>query len=153
MLGVTAFVEDLDRDLCPDSDDFLGPDVGSQVRFHRGAPTWGPTRGPDVGPDARFHRVCSLKKFLVPAAAVSARENFRSLMGRRLRLLGLSDSQTRAISSRGADFRVGEDRIRSSDPKLGSGEVRRRSDPQSAIQERNRGAAVEASVEKRPRFA
>ena len=97
MLGVTAFVEDLDRDLCPDSDDFLGPDAGSQVR-------------------ARFHRVCSLKKFLVPAAAVSARENFRSLMGRRLRLLSLSDSPTRAISSRGADFRVGEDRIRSSDP-------------------------------------
>ena len=121
MLDATAFDEDLDRDMCPDSDDFLGPDKGTQVRV------W-------------FRRFCSLKGFLIPAAALPIQGNFWSLMGRRVRLLSLSDAHARVISSRGADFRVA---VR----------VYRISDPQSVVQVQNRDAVVEANVEKRPRLA
>ena len=116
MLDATAFDEDLDRDMCPDSDDFLGPDKGTQVRV------W-------------FRRFCSLKGFLIPAAALPIQGNFWSLMGRRVRLLSLSDSQRGVILSRGADFRVA---LR----------VRRSADPKSVIGVPGGDAAVEASVEK-----
>ena len=121
MLDATAFDEDLDRDMCPDSDDFLGPDKGTQVRV------W-------------FRRFCSLKGFLIPAAALPIQGNFWSLMGRRVRLLSLSDAHARVISSRGADFRVALKMYRSSDPE-------------SAIQVRNGNAAGEANLEKRSRLA
>ena len=86
MSAVAALVEDLGRGLCPDSDKFLGPDKGTQVRV------W-------------FHRICSLKGFLAPAAGpgesansgkfsfvLPTRENCRPLMGGRASLLSLPES-------------------------------------------------------------
>ena len=67
MLDVTACIENLERDLCPDSAEFLGPDGGTHARV------W-------------FHLFCSLKDFLAPAAVLPIRENFWSIMGRRARV-------------------------------------------------------------------
>ena len=121
VLGVTSFVADLDGDVCPDGGEFLGPDEGSRERV------W-------------FHCFCTLEESLVPTAVLPIRENFWSLMGRRVRPLSLSDSQERALLSWGADFRVA---LR----------AYRISDPQSAMHRRNRGAAAEAGVARRPRFS
>ena len=64
-----------------------------------------------------FHRFCSLQEFLAPAAALPARKNFWLLMGRRVRLLSLSDSPAMAILSRGADSRFALKVYRISDPQ------------------------------------
>ena len=74
VLGATAFVEDLDRDACPDSDEALGSDKGVQGRAWR-------------------RRFCSSKGYLVPLVALPIPENFWSLLGRRIRRLNLSDPQ------------------------------------------------------------
>ena len=87
-----------------------------------------------------YSRFCSQKEFLVPAVVLPTRENLWPLMGRRVHLPRFPDSQSRVILPRGTDFRIALEMFRSSDP-------------QSILQVRNRDAAVEASVEKRPRVA
>ena len=95
---VTSFVEDLDRDACPVSDDALGSDSGAQAR-------------------ARFRRFSSLSWRLAQIVVLPIRENFWSLMGRRVRMLDLSDSRRRVILSWGADFRAALKVYRSADPQ------------------------------------
>ena len=119
VLGVMSCVQDLDRDVCPDSDEVLRPDRGAQAR-------------------AWFHRFCSLRENLVPMVVLPIRDNFWSLMGRRVRVLNSSDSRRRVRFGLGADFRAALKASRSSEP-------------QSAVQVRGRAAAVGAGVGKRHR--
>ena len=118
VLDVTPFIGDRDRDARPDGDGALGSDCGAQVRVS-------------------FHRIFSLKEYLAPIVLPPARENFRSLMGRRVRLLDSSDSQGRAILSWGAEFSA-------------ASRVYGSSDPRSAVQMLRSCSVVGAGVEKRP---
>ena len=68
----------VDWDVCPDSYEVLGPDGGARAR-------------------ARYHRFCFLEEYLVPLAPLPIRDNFWSSMGRRVRLLNLSDSRRRVV--------------------------------------------------------
>ena len=88
---------------------------------------------------AWFRRFCSLKEYPVPAGVLPIRDNFWSLVGRRVRLLSLSDSQRRVVLFRATDFRAAL-------------KVYRSLDPQSAVPARARDAAVGAGVDKRPRY-
>ena len=59
ILEVTSFGENLDREVCPDSDEMLGPKKESFVRI------W-------------FRLFCSVREYLVPISAIPIRENFWS---------------------------------------------------------------------------
>ena len=76
VLEVTSFVEDLDWDTCAD-----GEEAPSSARGFAGR-IW-------------FRRFCSLCESLVPVVVVPICDSFRALMGRRVRLLNLSDPQRR----------------------------------------------------------
>ena len=79
VLAATSFVEDLDRDVGSDSEDAPGLLKGAAAQILRS--------GPDL----------ALREFLAPEIVIPIRDNFPALMGRRVRLLNLSDSQRRVI--------------------------------------------------------
>ena len=76
VLEVTSFVEDLDWDTCADGEEAPSSARGFAARI------W-------------FRRFCSLRESLVPVVLVPICDSFRALMGRRVRLLNLSDPQRR----------------------------------------------------------
>ena len=121
VLYVASFVEELGREVRAGGDEILGSEKGSFVRIS-------------------FHRFCSLRGYLVPMTVLPIRENFWSRMGRRVRLLDLSDSQRWVALYRGTDFRAAL-------------KVHRSTDPHSAVQVRTRDSAVKSSTEKRSRLS
>ena len=117
VLDGTSFVEDLNRDVRASGDEMLSSEEGSFMRI------W-------------FHRFCTLRGNLAPMVALPIRGNFWSLLGRRMTLLNLSDSQRRVALSWGADFRAAL-------------KVYHSTDPQGAVYFGGRDSAVESSSEKR----
>ena len=116
VLDGTSFVEDLGRDVCAGGDGILSSEGGSFMRI--------------------WFRLCALRGNLTPMVALPIRENFWSLLGRRMTLLNLSDSQRRVALSWGADFRAAL-------------KVYHSTDPQGAVYFGGRDSAVESSSEKR----
>ena len=94
---VTSFVEDLDRDAGSESDGSLVSFKGAAARIWR-------------------YRFTTLREFLAPEIVVPARDNFLASMGRRVRLLNLSDSQRWAVLSRAREFRLALKSFRKKEP-------------------------------------
>ena len=93
----TSFVEALDRDVGSESDDTLGLWKGAAARIRR-------------------YRLTSLREFLAPEIVIPARDNVLALMGRRVRLPNLSDSQRRAVQFRARGFRLALRSFRNKEP-------------------------------------
>ena len=96
-LEVTSFVEDPYRDVGSESDDAFGLLMGAAARI------W-------------CYRFTSLREFLAPEIVIPIRDNFLALMGRRVRLLNLSDSQRRALLLRAREFRLALKSFRNKEP-------------------------------------
>ena len=96
-LEVERFVRDLGRDVCVDSSEALGSEQGAEARVWR----------------RRFRLVRDL---LAPLAVLPIREDFWSLMGRRVRALKLTTCQMQEVLSRGSSFRSELRRYRSEGP-------------------------------------
>ena len=97
-LEVERFVRDLGRDVCVDSSEALGSEQGAEARVWR----------------RRFRLVRDL---LAPSAALPTREDFWSLMGRRVRALNLTTHQMKEALSRGSSFWSELRRYRSEEPR------------------------------------
>ena len=97
VLEATSFVEDLGRDVDSESDDALGLLEGAAARILR-------------------YRLSTLRESLAPEIVIPARDNFLALMGRRVRLLNLSDSQRRAVLLRAREFRLALKSFRNKEP-------------------------------------
>ena len=78
LLGVQAFAGDLDDASCVNCEEAVGSDAGTVVR-------------------ARFHRFCALKEYSAPSIVLPIRVYFFGILGRRVRRIGLADTQERAL--------------------------------------------------------
>ena len=97
VLAATSFVGDLCRGVGSEGEEALGLLKGAAARI------W-------------CYRFASLREFLAPEIVIRVRDNFLALMGRRVRLPNLSDSQRRAVQFRARGFRLALWRFRSKKP-------------------------------------
>ena len=97
VLAATSFVEDLCRGVGSEGEEALGLLKGAAARIWR-------------------YRFATLREFLAPEIVIPIRDNFLALMGRRVRLLNLSDSQRRAVLLGAAESRLALKSARSKEP-------------------------------------
>ena len=96
-LEVERFARDLGRDVYVDSSEALGEERGAEARVWR-------------------HRFRFARDLLAPSAVLPIREDFWSLMGRRVRALKLTTRQMQEALSRGSPFRSELRQYRNEDP-------------------------------------
>ena len=118
-LEVERFVTDLDREVCAEASEAMGTEAGAEARV------W-------------CHHFRSVRDLLVPAVVLPIREDFWSLMGRRVRSLRLNIHQSREILSWGSAFRAELKRYKGCNP-------------QSVARANKREAAASDSLSKAPR--
>ena len=118
-LEATSFVEDRDREVGSEGGDALALLRGAAARVWR-------------------YRFTTLREFLAPEIVISIRDIFLASMGRRVRLLKLSDSERRAVLLRAGEFRLALKSLRNREPA-------------SFARGRAAGAAVSSSPGKKSR--
>ena len=96
-LEAERFVGDLDHDICAEASGALGTERGAEARIWR-------------------QRFRSARGLLAPSVVLPIREDFWSLMGRRVRALKLPTHQSREVLSWGSSRRAELKRYRSEEP-------------------------------------
>ena len=96
-LEVGRFVRDLDHVICAELSEVMGSEPGAGARVWR-------------------QRFRSVRDLLVPSVVLPVREDFWSLVGRRVKALILSVHQSREVLSRGSSYRIEFRQCRSEKP-------------------------------------